>query len=187
MGLEQESGRAGLRPAICQFGKPPRFLQQLHYVDPGSHAQFLSARLQITCHAGLGDAPDDWPITETGKVCFIWHALKELREQPPACESSGWRQSNRAAEFRRAIGGEDDLMRPGCLGEIGIESNRRPTQRRHRRLRIQAASAWVSASLTIGKGGMITGPHLPEPPLWICSVILATAWGSFWYLAAMAL
>src|SRR6266508_6566583 len=54
-------------------------------------------------------------------------------------------------------------------------------------LRIHSATALVSASDTIGNGGIMTGPHLPDPPFWTCSAIFAKASGSLRYLAAMSL
>src|SRR5437899_1187124 len=43
----------------------------------------------------------------------------------------------------------------------------------HFNLRIHSVKVLISDSVTCGKGGMMIGPHLPEPPLWICCSIFA--------------
>src|SRR5437870_9101640 len=56
----------------------------------------------------------------------------------------------------------------------------------HFKPKIQSERTLVSAALICGNGGIIIGPHLPEPPFWICCSILPKASGSFLYLAAIS-
>src|SRR5881409_1752760 len=52
--------------------------------------------------------------------------------------------------------------------------------------RIHSVNILVSADVTCGNGGMMMGPHLPEPPLWICCSTFAAASGSDLYFIAIS-
>src|SRR6266496_5054991 len=73
-------------------------------------------------------------------------------------------------------------IRPG-LTQRGISSSAR---RRYFSPMIHCASTLDSDGDTWGNGGIMIGPHFPEPPLWICSSILAAASASVLYFTAMS-
>src|SRR5437762_12785581 len=60
-----------------------------------------------------------------------------------------------------------------------------PLAEDHFNPKIHSVRILVSEAVTCGKGGMMIGPHLPEPPWCICWAIFEPASESDWYFAAI--